>query len=113
VPIPLDPIQPPYPRWYDASARCEYHGGAQGHSTDNCGALRGRVHALIRNGWLKIEGNGSLPNVTSNPLPNHNMGNGVNMTESEGEGSTPKVDELIPHFEEIFRMAVKEGYLYL
>ncbi|KAJ9183254.1 hypothetical protein P3X46_007138 [Hevea brasiliensis] len=69
VPIPLDPIQPPYPRWYDASARCEYHGGAQGHSTDNCGALRGRVHALIRNGWLKIEGNGSLPNVTSNPLP--------------------------------------------
>ncbi|KAJ9177252.1 hypothetical protein P3X46_012489 [Hevea brasiliensis] len=79
VPIPLDPIQPPYPRWYDASARCEYHGGAQGHSTDNCGALRGRVHALIRNGWLKIEGNGSLPNVTSNPLPNHNTGNGVNM----------------------------------
>ncbi|KAJ9170560.1 hypothetical protein P3X46_018659 [Hevea brasiliensis] len=72
VPIPLDPIQPPYPRWYDATAWCEYHGGAQGHSTDNCGALRGRVHALIRNGWLKIEGNGSLPNVTSNPLPNHN-----------------------------------------
>ncbi|KAJ9168548.1 hypothetical protein P3X46_020054 [Hevea brasiliensis] len=81
VPVPLDPIQPPYPRWYDATARYEYHGGAQGHSTDNCGALRGRVHALIRNGWLKIEGNGSLPNVTSNPLPNHNAGNGVNMIE--------------------------------
>ncbi|KAJ9186979.1 hypothetical protein P3X46_002484 [Hevea brasiliensis] len=85
VPVPLDPIQPPYPRWYDATARCEYHGGAQGHSTDNCRALRGRVHALIRNRWLKIEGNGSLPNVTSNPLPNHNAGNGVNMIEFGNE----------------------------
>ncbi|KAJ9184867.1 hypothetical protein P3X46_004552 [Hevea brasiliensis] len=112
VPIPLNPIQPPYPRWYDATAWCEYHGGAQGHSTDNCGALRGRVHALIRNGWLKIEGNGSLPNVTSNPLPNHGTGNGVNMIKSEGEESTPEVDKLIPHFEEIFRMALKEGYLH-
>ncbi|KAJ9182858.1 hypothetical protein P3X46_006805 [Hevea brasiliensis] len=113
VPVPLDPIQPPYPRWYDATARCEYHGGAQGHSIDNCGALRGRVHALIRNGWLKIEGNGFLPNVTSNPLPNHNTGNGVNMIESEREGSTPEVDQLIPHFGEIFRMAMREGYLHL
>ncbi|KAJ9175648.1 hypothetical protein P3X46_014185 [Hevea brasiliensis] len=46
VPVPLDPIQPPYPRWYDATARCEYHGGAQGHSTDNCGALRGRYDVV-------------------------------------------------------------------
>ncbi|KAJ9145779.1 hypothetical protein P3X46_028121 [Hevea brasiliensis] len=111
VPVPLDPIQPPYPRWYDATARCEYHGGAQGHSTDNCGALRGRVHALIRNGWLKIEGNGSLPNVTSNPLPNHNAGNGINMIESDEERSTPEIDELIPYFEEIFAVVIREGYL--
>ncbi|KAJ9182322.1 hypothetical protein P3X46_006326 [Hevea brasiliensis] len=111
VSFPLDPIQPPYPRWYDAIAHCEYHGGAQGHSTDNCGALRGRVHALIRNGWLKIEGNGSLPNVTSNPLPNHNVGNGVNMIEPDGERLAPEVEELIPHFEELFAMAMREGYL--
>ncbi|KAJ9140058.1 hypothetical protein P3X46_030745 [Hevea brasiliensis] len=110
--VPLDPIQPPYPRWYDATARCEYHGGAQRHSTDNCGAFRGRVHALIRNGWLKIEGNGSLPNVTSNPLPNHNAGNGVNMIEPDGERLAPAVEELIPHFEGIFAMAMREGYLY-
>ncbi|KAJ9128407.1 hypothetical protein P3X46_035203, partial [Hevea brasiliensis] len=76
--------------WYDATAHCEYHGGEQGHSTDNYEALRGRVHALIRNGWLKIEGNGSLPNVTSNSLPNHNAGNGVNMIESVGEGLAPE-----------------------
>ncbi|KAJ9135084.1 hypothetical protein P3X46_032303 [Hevea brasiliensis] len=110
VPVPLDPIQPPYPRWYDATARCEYHGGAQGHSTDNCGALRGRVHALIRNGWLKIEGNSSLPNVTTNPLPKHNTGNGVNMTEPDEERVALEVDVLVPHFEEIFAMAMREGY---
>ncbi|KAJ9170030.1 hypothetical protein P3X46_018167 [Hevea brasiliensis] len=112
VPIPLDPIQPPYLRWYDATAQCEYHGGAQGHSIDNCGAFRGRVHALIRNGWLKIEGNGSLPNVTSNPLPNHGAGNSANMIELGGEGSTLEVDQLIPHFGEILTMAVREGYLH-
>jgi len=70
------------------------------------------VYTLIRNGWLKIEGNGSLPNVTSNPLPNHSIGNGVNMIESEGEGSTLEVDQLIPHFEEILTTAVREGYLH-
>ncbi|KAJ9134943.1 hypothetical protein P3X46_032179, partial [Hevea brasiliensis] len=111
VPVPLDPIQPPYPRWYDATARCEYHGGAQGHSTDNCGALRGRVHTLIRNGWVKIEGNGSIPNVTSNPLPNHNTGNGVNMIETDGERPTPEVDKLVPLFEKIFAVTMREGYL--
>ncbi|KAJ9178655.1 hypothetical protein P3X46_010522 [Hevea brasiliensis] len=109
--VPLDPIQPPYPRWYDATARCEYHGRAQGHSTDNCGALRGRVHALIRNRWLKIEGNGSLPNVTSNPLPKHNAGSGVNMIEFDREGLTPEVDKLVPYFKEIFVVAMREGYL--
>ncbi|KAJ9132712.1 hypothetical protein P3X46_033550 [Hevea brasiliensis] len=106
VPIPLDPIQPPYPRWYDATARCEYHGGAQGHSTDNCGALRGRVHALIRNGWLKIEGNGSLPNVTSNPLPNHDTGSGVNMIEPGDESKEfpdePSID--IIHLDSLYEV---------
>ncbi|XP_058005236.1 uncharacterized protein LOC131180938 [Hevea brasiliensis] len=97
--------------WYDTNAQCEYHGGALGHSTDNCGALRGRVQALIKNGWLKIEGNSSLPNVTSNPLPNHGTGNGVNMIEPQDENSILEVDRLIPHFEKIFAMAVREGYL--
>jgi len=66
------------------------------------------VHALIRNGWLKIEGNGSLPNVTSNPLPNHNAGNGVNVIEPDEERLAPRVDVLIPHFEEIFTMAEEQ-----
>ncbi|XP_058002272.1 uncharacterized protein LOC131179444 [Hevea brasiliensis] len=59
-----------------------------GHSTDNCGALRGRVQALIRNEWLKIEENGSLPNVTSNPLPNHGTAReGYLCPQGSGSGS--------------------------
>ncbi|KAJ9189546.1 hypothetical protein P3X46_000826 [Hevea brasiliensis] len=108
VPVPLDPIQPPYPRWYDATARCEYHGGAQGHSTDNCGALRGRVHALIRNGWLKIEGNSSLPNVTSNPLSTHGTGNGVNIIEpgdkSKESPLEPSIDVI--HLDSLYEALV-------
>jgi len=30
---PARTIQPPYPRFYDANAKCEYHGGEIGHST--------------------------------------------------------------------------------
>ncbi|KAJ9182555.1 hypothetical protein P3X46_006539 [Hevea brasiliensis] len=33
------------------------------------------------------------------------------MIESEEEGSTPEVDKLVPHFEEIFAVAMREGYL--
>jgi len=108
VPIPLDPVKPPYPRWYDPSARCEYHGGAVGHLIDNCGALRGRIQSLIRNGWLKIEGNGSAPNVTSNPLPHHDTekGNGVSVIESLDEDLITEVDQLTPYFDEILTMAV-------
>ncbi len=82
-----------------------------GHSSDNCGALQRRVQALIKNGWSKIEGNGSLPNVTSNPLPNHNTGNGVNVIESWDERSNLEVNQLIPHFKDIFAIAVREGYV--
>ncbi len=35
------------------------------------------------------------------------------MIDSEGEGSSLEVDQHIPHFEEIFTTAVREGYLHL
>ncbi len=114
MPIPLDPIQLPYPRWYDPNIRCEYHDGATGHPTDNCEALRGRVQSLIRNGWLKIEGNGSTPNVTSNPLPHHDSskGNGVIVVKSQDESLVTEVDLLVPYFGDILAMAMSEGYIH-
>ena len=32
VPVPLIPLQPPYPSWYKPDLTCEYHAGIAGHS---------------------------------------------------------------------------------
>uniref|UniRef100_A0A2N9H3N3 Retrotransposon gag domain-containing protein n=1 Tax=Fagus sylvatica TaxID=28930 RepID=A0A2N9H3N3_FAGSY len=50
---------------------------------ENCQQLRHRVQDLIDHGILKFEG---LPNITTNPLPNHSEGN-VNMIEIKGENN--------------------------
>ena len=70
--VPLTPMEPPYPRWYDANASGDYHYGIKGQSTKNCQALKNKVQALKNAGYVnfdydKVDG----PNVTSNPLPNH------------------------------------------
>ena len=31
--VSLTPMEPPYPRWYDTNATCDYHFGLKGHST--------------------------------------------------------------------------------
>ena len=41
------PRKPSYPEWYDFSARCEYHGGVQGHSIESCTPFKDKVQALI------------------------------------------------------------------
>ena len=41
--IPAKPRKPSYPEWYDFSARCEYHDGIQGHSTESCTPLKDKV----------------------------------------------------------------------
>ena len=45
--ISAKPKKPPYPKWYDLSARCEYHGRVQGHSTKSYTPLKDKVQALI------------------------------------------------------------------
>ncbi|RDY03892.1 hypothetical protein CR513_12470, partial [Mucuna pruriens] len=52
--IPLKPLEPPYLRSYDPNAKCDYHGGAVGHTT-------GRL--------LDFQDQGL--NVQNNPLPSH------------------------------------------
>jgi len=42
---PARTIQPPYPRFYDANAKCEYHSGEIGHSTENCRAFKYKVQS--------------------------------------------------------------------
>jgi len=49
---PARTIQSPYPRFYDANVKCEYHDGEIGHSTENCRALKYKVQSLLDSGWL-------------------------------------------------------------
>ncbi|RDX91180.1 hypothetical protein CR513_26874, partial [Mucuna pruriens] len=67
--LPLKPLEPPYPRSYDPSAKCDYHSGAVGHSTERCWSFKHKVQDLIEAGWLGFEGN--KPNIGTNPLPAH------------------------------------------
>ncbi|KAA0063869.1 Gag-pro-like protein [Cucumis melo var. makuwa] len=71
APIQMVPIQPPYPKWYDSNARCDYHAEAMGHSTKNCLALKRNVQSLINVGGLSFKKFGEKLNVNENPLPNY------------------------------------------
>ncbi|KAE8716117.1 hypothetical protein F3Y22_tig00110156pilonHSYRG00408 [Hibiscus syriacus] len=45
-PYHVTPMQPPFPKWYDASAQCEYHAGNPEHSIENCTTFKKVVQAL-------------------------------------------------------------------
>ncbi|KAK7361817.1 hypothetical protein VNO77_03901 [Canavalia gladiata] len=79
---PMKPLEPPFPKWYDPAAKCDYHAGAVGHSTENCQGLKHKVQNLINAKWLNFEKD--APNVGNNPLPNHG-GPTVNCLEVEFE----------------------------
>ena len=72
VRVPLTPMEPLYPRWYDANATCDYRYGIKDHSTENCLALKNQVQALRNTGYVNFGFNkDGGPNIISNPLPNH------------------------------------------
>ena len=45
--LPTKPRRPPYPRGYDANAKCEYHGRVIGHSIEKFMTFKDKVQALI------------------------------------------------------------------
>ena len=57
IPIPIEPLKPPYPRWYNKNTYCEFHLGAQGHLTEDYEALKYQVQALIEGGYLNFAKN--------------------------------------------------------
>ncbi|XP_016681218.1 uncharacterized protein [Gossypium hirsutum] len=83
-PFYLKPLQPPYPKWYDANAQCDYHAGTTGHSIENCTAFKKLVERLIGMGVVKFDDS----TKAENPLPNH-TDDGVNMM---GEDRRIKAD---------------------
>uniref|UniRef100_A0A2N9ISZ3 Uncharacterized protein n=1 Tax=Fagus sylvatica TaxID=28930 RepID=A0A2N9ISZ3_FAGSY len=73
------------------NSTCDFHFGEVGHTVKIANQLRHRVQDLIDHGILKFEG---LPNITTNPLPNHPEG-GVNMVEIEERGEeTYRVEDV-------------------
>ncbi|KAK5836331.1 hypothetical protein PVK06_012115 [Gossypium arboreum] len=58
---------PPYCKWYDANAQCEYHAGITGHSIENCTAFEKIIERLIKMGIVKFDD----PSGAENSLPNH------------------------------------------
>lgn len=57
----------PYPPGYDDNAHCEYHMDAQGHTMEDCNALKHRVQDLINYKAFIF----TCPNVATNPMPVH------------------------------------------
>ena len=83
VPISIPPIQPPYPRWYNENASCDYHSSNKGDFLEDCTTLKWKVSELIKRGELTFEDE-DVPNINGNPLPNHG-GPKVNVVESSQE----------------------------
>ena len=83
VPMDISPMQPPYPRWYNKNARCDYHSDNRGHSTEDCTALKRRVHDLIKARALAFDDE-DIPDVNRNPLSDHQRPK-VNAVESNSE----------------------------
>ena len=63
----LKPPQPPYPKWYDANAQCDYHAGITGHSIENCIAFKMLVEKFINMGIVMLDDSYN----EGNSLPNH------------------------------------------
>ncbi|KAL5153779.1 hypothetical protein HKD37_19G053270 [Glycine soja] len=91
VAIPGRVFQPPYPKWYDPGAKCEYHSGAPGHNINSCLSFRYKVQHLISAGWLSFQEEG--PNVKTNPLASH-RGASVNAVEEGGPSRAKRLGEV-------------------
>ncbi|XP_039062928.1 uncharacterized protein LOC120207558 [Hibiscus syriacus] len=102
--------RPPYPKWFDINAQCEYYAGASGHSIENCPAFKKLVHRLRQRNVINF-GDSEQPNVAQNPLPNH-TGTGVNaVIEEKGNGVITKVKEVKSSMHWVWGKMVKIGWL--
>jgi len=104
---PAKTLQPPYPRYYDANAKCEYHSGEVGHSNENCRALKSKVQSLLDSGWLTIQE--QKLSVDKNPLSGHASGT-VNAVMGEEDLSLVRsVIEIKKPMNEVFRAICQAG----
>ena len=102
APVPLVPLQSPYPNWYKPDLTCEYHAGIAGHSIHICNALKRKLLQLIKVGWITFK---EPPNISTNPLPIHVVGNGsVNTFDTR----YPKSLKVL--MEKVYQMLIRARY---
>ncbi|MFQ6652241.1 hypothetical protein Gotur_024200 [Gossypium turneri] len=108
-PYHFKPLQPPYPKWYDAKAQYDYHAGIEGHSIEHCTAFKKLVERLITMGVVKLDDSPS----TENLLPKHND-KGVNMIGgSMGRKIKEDIVEVKIPLRWVWRNMVKRGLIVL
>ncbi|XP_017609360.2 uncharacterized protein LOC108455291 [Gossypium arboreum] len=109
-PFYLKPMQPLFPKWYDANAQCEYHVGISGHTIENCTAFKKLVERFIKMGIVKFD-DPIGPNVAGNPLPSHSD-KGVNAIVENGRRRTKMdVSEVKTPLRWVWKKIVEEGLL--
>ncbi|CAL5203401.1 unnamed protein product [Lathyrus oleraceus] len=81
VPKEIPSVVYPYGPKYNPIASCAFHAGYIGHSIEDCGLFKSRVHELIDQKVLSFSEVG--PNVITDPLPNH-YGQVVNAVSGDG-----------------------------
>ena len=108
-PIVPRPYNGPQMRDFDQNLTCDFHFGEVGHTVENCQQLRHRVQDLIDYGILKFEG---LPNITTNPLPNHPEGE-VNMVEVEEEDDRFDLAGDQDSWKRLFHTLKEQGHITL
>jgi len=101
-------LEPPYPKYFDVNATCDYHGGAIGHSTEKCLSYKHKVQALIDSGWLKFQEN--KPNIKANPLSGHDNAS-INAIDLEGHQLVKNVSEIKSLRKFIFEALLTVGLL--
>ncbi|XP_052489910.1 uncharacterized protein LOC128042563 [Gossypium raimondii] len=109
-PFYLEPMQPPYHKWYDMNAQCEYHEGIPGHSIENCIGFKKAVERFIKMGIVKFD-NPSGPNVAANPLPSHSD-KGVNaIIECGRKGIKADIAEIKTLLSWVWRQMIEGGLI--
>ncbi|XP_052874431.1 uncharacterized protein LOC128279513 [Gossypium arboreum] len=111
-PFYLEPLQPPYPKWYDTNAQCEYHARITRHSIENCTAFKKVVERLIKVGIVRFD-DSVMPNVAGNPLLNH-TDQGVNgISEGKNKKIKCEVAKVRTLLRQVWREMVKRGLIAL
>ncbi|KAE8673052.1 Detected protein of unknown function [Hibiscus syriacus] len=58
-PYPVEPMKPPYPKWYDENAHCEYHGGVLGHTIENRYTFKRVIQKMRNQNWINFNNLGA------------------------------------------------------